>query len=97
MMSASDWPSTHGLSVYNALSLSGRDMTPGEILDYLRAHFDAQFTTEAVNTGIEFLLARGYVRRVGAALRVARWKTGTKTRAAWPLVRTQNDRELTYG
>ncbi|HEX5076140.1 MAG TPA: hypothetical protein VFW03_23205 [Gemmatimonadaceae bacterium] len=54
--------STLGMSVYNALSLSGRDMPPSGILDFLRSSWAPDLEAVEVDMGIAFLLERGLVR-----------------------------------
>jgi hypothetical protein len=91
------YPSTDALSVYNVLSLLGRDLSDGEILAYLREHFDEAFPESALVTGIDFLVARGFVERRTQGIAVKRIKQGSKVRAAHPLRRTRDRRELVYG
>ena len=92
-MSSTDWPSTKALSVYNALSISGRDMTPDEIGEFLRAEWDPTVDDEYVQTGTQFLLRRGFVRRFENLIVIARHPT---TRTARKLVRTDRDADLAY-
>jgi len=87
--------STHALSVYNALSLSGRDMTLEEAREYARAHGYEQLDHKGALDGLGFLVARGFVRVDGSTIRVTRRKPGP-TRAAWPLIRTNADTDLAY-
>jgi hypothetical protein len=91
------YPSTDALSVYKVLSLLGRDLSEGEILAYLREHFDGSFPEDALVVGIEYLVERGYVERRKQGIAVTRLKQGSKVRAAHPLVRSKDKRELVYG
>ena len=90
-----DWPSTKALSVYSALSIAGRDMTPSEIGAFLREAWDPTVDDEYVSTGEAFLLQRRFVKRIGKLLTIQ--KRHAKTRMGKPLVRSSNDAELVYG
>lgn len=95
-MKASDhWPATKGLSVYNALSVSGRDMTPQEIAAFLQDVDDPDMDVAYVTVGIEFLLARSFVKRVGSLV-VIPIRRGS-SRIGRPLVRANRDADLMYG
>ena len=63
------WPSTKGLSVYNALMLGG-DMTPDQIVAYLRAHWDPAMTREYVDAGIAFVAAKSWTMVDGEEVRL---------------------------
>jgi len=69
-MTAEAWPSTKGLSVYNALSHGLRDMTDEEILSYLRTAWDPQLERAYVHDGIAFLVQREFVRVDGPTVRL---------------------------
>ncbi len=56
------WPSTCALSVYNALSMSRKDMTRQELLEFLRASWDPQTSEGYVSDGIDFLLRRNMIK-----------------------------------
>ncbi len=61
----SAWPSTKGLSVYNALKLGG-SMTPQQVASYLRTHFDPEsreVTDQYVIDGIAFIAAKSWIRQ----------------------------------
>lgn len=63
------WPSTKGLSVYNALSLGG-DMTPDQIVSYLRTHWDPDISRSYVDDGLSFIAAKSWVSVDGESVRL---------------------------
>lgn len=85
------YPSTKGLSVYNAVSQSGRDMTADEILGYLRAVWDPKLGPEYVTDGVEFLAQRALVKLDGE--KVCMKKRGPNGKGQL-LVRVDEDRGL---
>jgi hypothetical protein len=80
------WPSTKGLSVHNVLRTAHREMTPAEITAFLQRAFDPRVDAEYVETGIKFLLERGFATLVGPLV--------VANRAYGELVRIDGDREL---
>lgn len=88
------YPSTHALTVYNALSLSGRDMPADLIHDYVRDHGYTSAERSDIDVGVEFLVQRQFVTVTNGVVTVARRKP--ETGAAWPLVRANDDQELVY-
>ena len=79
------YPSTKGLSVYNALSLGG-DMSAAGLLEYLRLHFDSDLSSRYVDDGIEFLREKGWISEDAGVVRLA-----TRPRRA---VRIKRDKDL---
>jgi hypothetical protein len=53
------WPSTKGLSVYNALKLGG-DMTRGQLFAYLREHWDPAIAPEYIDAGVAFIAEKNW-------------------------------------
>lgn len=60
-----DWPSTHGITVYNLLSFTGRDLTRTELMQLILRYHDATCTEAYRDSGIAFLLARNMVKLNG--------------------------------
>lgn len=87
-MTKDHWPSTKALSVYNALLIADRALSPVEIGNLLREHWDSAVDAEYVATGESFLIERGFVRRVESVLVV--------TRRGEQLKRAKKDAELVY-
>jgi len=94
MILTDHYPSTKGLSVYNALSLAGRDLTPDEIGDYLRATFDERVDAAYVAVGIDYLVKRGFAERAHGLVVIPRYGADRHGRA---LVRAREDIDLVYG
>lgn len=94
MKVADHYPSTKGLSVYNALSVSGRDLTEEEIGEYLRETFDENVDAAYVATGVQFLLERGFAVRVHGLVVIPRYGAH---RLGRELKRTKHDTDLVYG
>jgi hypothetical protein len=90
-MTAPAWPSTKGLSVYNALSQSMRDMSDDEILAYLRAVWDPDMTATYVHEGIAFLVSKDFVRLDGETVRLRERGPNRKGKL---VVRANQDRDL---
>ncbi len=90
-MTAQAWPSTKGLSVYNALSKAMEDMRAPEILDYLRAVWDPNMTATYVHDGVAFLVKKDFVRIDGETVRL---KERGPNRKGKLVVRTDHDRDL---
>lgn len=90
-MSAQAWPSTKGLSVYNALSQGMRDMAHDEILAYLRDIWDPHMEPQYVHDGIAFLVSRDFVKIDGPVVRL---KERGPNRKGKILVRANDDRDL---
>jgi hypothetical protein len=87
MKTSEQWPSTKALSVWNALRIARRAMTPAELVGILRRGMgDPEVNEEYVVTGIGFLIARGSAEMVGPVV-VANAQIGE-------LIRTDEDREL---
>jgi hypothetical protein len=63
------WPSSKGLSVFNALRISGA-MTPEQIRDYLRTNWDPVLPLAYVAGGIDFLDGKGWIAHDGDAVRL---------------------------
>ncbi len=80
------------LSVYNALSNTRRDMSPGEVDAFLRQHFDANLSDDYVLRGVEYLVARKFAAEADGVLSIQRAPSGLGR----PLFRAQEDRELSY-
>lgn len=87
------YPSTKALSVYNALSLSGRDMTPAEVLAYLRDHWDPKVTPEYVAEGAAYLIERKMAHEIEGVLIAPRLPNSRKTK---PVKRANDDRDLVW-
>jgi hypothetical protein len=90
-MKSEPWPSTKGMSVYNALSKSGEDMKPPEILGYLRAVWDPEIDASYVHDGIAFLVSRDLVRIDGETVRLLERNASGKGKL---IVRSNHDRDL---
>lgn len=91
-MSDDSWASTKGLSVYNALSMSGRDMSAEDVLAFLRGHWDPEMDLSYVHEGIGFLLRRNFVELRGDLIAIP--VRNPNTRAGRPLFRIDSDRDL---
>jgi hypothetical protein len=90
-MSDTSWPSTRGLSVFNALSCAGKDMSADGILEYLRAVWDPKMGAEYVTDGIAFLRENDMVRIDGETVRLKERGPNGKGRI---VVRADDDRAL---
>jgi hypothetical protein len=80
------WPSTKGLSVYNALKLGGA-MAPLQIAEYLREHWDTSVTDDYVADGIAFIAEKGWVRQDESGQL-------SRTHSGFHAVRTAEDSDL---
>lgn len=87
------WPSSKGLSVWNMLSVEGRDLTAPEILALLRKHWSQRIDRLWVEAGIEFLARRGMVTCEGEIVRV-NYPRDPRTNAAPKVEKTRDEREL---
>ena len=87
------YQSTMALSVYNALSLTKRDMCPGDVDAFLRATFDPELPPDYVARGAEYLLANKLASEAGGVLKIERVRSGHGR----PLVRSEDSRELLRG
>ncbi len=89
------WASTKGLTVYNALQATKRDLTIPELLAFVRIAFDQSYPVEWIEQGVAFLKEREFVKH----------ETGMKVTATLrredglcrTLIRASDDAELTYG
>jgi len=95
MRSDEHWPSTKALSVYNALSLSGRDMRAGEIATFLQEVDDPGMDEAYVLEGLNFLLAHALVQIAQDIVVIP--IRHPKTRMGRPLVKTRDETKLVYG
>lgn len=89
------YTSTKALSVYNVLSITGRDMQREEILSYLRDHFDEAIEASYVDAGLQFLCDRGFVKTDADGVIVVPCRLAN--RRARPLMRASEDKELDLG
>lgn len=60
--------STCALSVWNALSMTGLDMSDADTLAFLRERWCAELPDDFTTRGAEYLISRGWVRRDGDVL-----------------------------
>ncbi len=81
-----------GLSVYNALSLAGRDLPAAAIESVLRANFDANLPDDYVLQGIGFLAASGLASVENGVVRIPRRPDGRGR----TVVRSADDRSLHF-
>lgn len=91
------WPSSKGLSVYNALSMSRRDMTAQQIREYLRSSWDDSVSEAYVQEGIVFLLKKGWVRDVSGVVTLTVRTPGRRTGPACVKVKGETDLRLMGG
>jgi hypothetical protein len=64
------WPSTKGMSVFNALKFGG-NMTPQQITAYLRRHWDPQIEQAYVNEGLDFIRKKGWISSDGDEVKLS--------------------------
>lgn len=87
------YQSTHALTAYNALRLSGRALTAAAIHSYAESvEYDSSSLADILS-GISFLRERGFVN-VGEDGTVS--ATRLRDGKPWPLNRAKHDRELVY-
>jgi len=84
------YQSTMALSVYNALSLTGRDMSREQVDAFLRENFDPKLPEDYVAQGAAYLLEKGFAAETDGALKIDRLPNGRGR----PLARTRDDRNL---
>lgn len=84
------YQSTMALSVYNALSLTGRNMPREQVDAFLRDTFDVNLAEDYVAQGVEYLLANGFATETDGVLMIQRLPSGRGK----PVVRTNDDRDL---
>lgn len=84
------WPSTKALSVYNALSLAGADMTANELVAFLRECFDPRIGPEYVAEGIAFLNRKRFAVMDGQTVVIQRSPQGRGRK----LMRINEDADL---
>jgi len=66
------WPSAKALTVFNVLKLRGtKTMTVPQVLEYLREHWDPEYSAEWVSDGVAWLVGRGFLRWQGEQIEVA--------------------------
>lgn len=87
------YQSTKALSVYNALSFSGCDMSRAEVEALLRRVLDANLDEGYVSHGAEYLVQHDLAQDVGGLLVIERLPSGRGR----PVLRCENDRELMRG
>jgi hypothetical protein len=85
------YPATKALSVYNVLAGAGREMTPSEVLWWLRQHWDARLADDYADAGAEYLVAHGFATDNDGKLSIPR--TGGKPRK---IKRTNKDHDLVW-
>lgn len=88
------YTSTKALSIYNALSLSGRDLTTSETLEYLRTHFDPKYQEQWIAEGLEYLTSRKYVVTVGD--RIIPTRERNHVGRCFPLKRANEEKDLVW-
>ena len=87
------YQSTHALTAYNALRLSGRSMTAEQIHAYAESVDYDSASLDDIRSGIAFLQQRGFVAvNTDGVVSPTRRRDGKP----WPLNRTNKDRELIY-
>lgn len=67
---------TTALSIYNAVSFAGRDLTLEEVTDFLRRAWDARFDVEDLDEGLAYLVKRKWVTNDGAIIGMT-WRNPT--------------------
>ncbi len=87
------YQSTMALSVYNALSLTGSDMSREQVDAFLRSTFDVNLAEDYVAQGVEYLLANSLATEIDGVLKIQRLPSGRGK----PVVRSSDDRELLRG
>lgn len=54
-------PQTHALSIYNAVSMAGRDLRRSEIVNFLRQAWLVDFSEDDFAAGLEYLTGKNMV------------------------------------
>lgn len=84
------YESTMALSVYNVLSLAGRDLPVGKIEQFLRDNFDQNLSEDYVARGVGYLTRNEMAADVDGMIVIPR----LPNKRGKPLVRSRDDREL---
>lgn len=93
-MSAEIYPSTKALSVYNMLSLCRQDLSRAEMLSRIQEASYPDADGAWIDEGVAFLLERGFVVEDDGKLSPGRPRAPDGK--AWPLRRTNADRDLRW-